>query len=150
MKHFLLGSTPEVLELLQHKLLMRFPGARIVGSYSPPFRRLTMDELETQDELVRSSGAQIVWVGLGTPKQDLEAKRLSNELPVVAVAIGAAFDFTAGTAREAPNWMTKVGLEWVYRLISEPKRLWRRYFFGNARFLKVALSRPTNTASKSL
>jgi N-acetylglucosaminyldiphosphoundecaprenol N-acetyl-beta-D-mannosaminyltransferase len=81
-------------------------------------------------------------VGLGTPKQDLEARRLAASLPVVAVAIGAAFDLTAGSARKAPPWMTKIGLEWLHRLICEPRRLWKRYLFGNARFLRAALFAP--------
>jgi N-acetylglucosaminyldiphosphoundecaprenol N-acetyl-beta-D-mannosaminyltransferase len=137
-KHFLLGSTPEVLDKLERELRKRFPGVRIVGVESPPFRKLTSDELRFQDERIRASGAEIVWVGLGTPKQDFEAHRLAGSLPVVAVAIGAAFDFAAGAMRPAPNWMTAVGLEWVYRFAREPKRLWKRYLFGNVRFLKTA------------
>jgi N-acetylglucosaminyldiphosphoundecaprenol N-acetyl-beta-D-mannosaminyltransferase len=140
-RHFLLGSTPAVLEALETNLTDRFPGVLIVGAESPPFRLLSADEHEAQDERILSSGADIVWVGLGTPKQDFEAQRLAGRLPVVAVAIGAAFDFAAGSSREAPNWMTNVGLEWAYRLASEPKRLWKRYLFGNARFLLASLVR---------
>jgi N-acetylglucosaminyldiphosphoundecaprenol N-acetyl-beta-D-mannosaminyltransferase len=143
-QHYLLGSTPEVLESLELKLTTRFPGIAIVGIESPPFRQLSAAEIQEQDERIRKSGAQIVWVGLGTPRQDIEAQRLAHELPVVAVAIGAAFDFAAGSIREAPAWMTKVGLEWFYRLLREPRRLWRRYVFGNARFLKAALFAPTS------
>jgi N-acetylglucosaminyldiphosphoundecaprenol N-acetyl-beta-D-mannosaminyltransferase len=141
-QHYLLGSTPEVLDLLEHSLTLRFPGIEIVGVESPPFRKQSMAELRGQDERIRDSGAHIVWVGLGTPKQDVEARRLACEMPVVAIAIGAAFDFAAGSIREAPGWMAKVGLEWVYRLIREPRRLWKRYIFGNARFLKAALFAP--------
>ena len=112
---------------------------RIVGVESPPFRVLSADELAQQDDRVLSSGADIVWVGLGTPKQDIESERLAAALPIVAVAVGAAFDFTAGTLQEAPAWMKSVGLEWFYRLIKEPRRLWKRYVFGNLRFLKAAL-----------
>lgn len=137
-KHFLLGSTPQVLGALETNLKTRFPGVQIAGTDSPPFRPLSEDELRDQDERIRASGADIVWVGLGTPKQDFEAQRLATKLPIVAIAIGAAFDFAAGTAREAPRWMTSLGLEWVFRFACEPRRLWRRYFFGNARFLSAA------------
>lgn len=138
-RHYLLGSTPEVLDSLEGRLTTRFPGVAIVGSESPPFRQLSATELKEQDARILASGAHIVWVGLGTPKQDEEAQRLANSLPVVAIAIGAAFDFAAGTTSEAPTWMVTVGLEWFYRLSHEPRRLWRRYLFGNARFLKAAL-----------
>ncbi len=135
LRHFLLGSTPETLAALSAALESRFPGVAIVGAESPPFRELTPDELAEQDARITASGAQIVWIGLGTPKQDFEAKRLGESLPVVAVAIGAAFDFTAGTTREAPKWLRTLGLEWLFRLASEPRRLWRRYLFGNLRFI---------------
>lgn len=140
-KHFLLGSTPDVLAALEKNLKSKFPGVIIAGTESPPFRPLDEGELDQQDRRIRESGAEIVWVGLGTPKQDFEAKRLALRLPVVAVAIGAAFDFAAGSAREAPNWMSAFGLEWVFRLACEPRRLWRRYLFGNVRFLVAALAR---------
>lgn len=140
-KHFLLGSTPEVLEALETNLRAKFPGVLIAGTESPPFRPLSADELEDQDRRIRESGADIVWVGLGTPKQDFEAQRLALQLPVVAIAIGAAFDYAAGSTREAPRWMTAFGLEWVFRFACEPRRLWRRYLFGNARFLIAALFR---------
>ncbi len=141
-RHFVLGSTQEVLETLTSRLHVKYPGIDIVGIESPPFRVLTDKELQAQDDRIRGSGADIVWVGLGTPKQDVEAQRLAGKLPVVAVAIGAAIDFAAGTTPEAPAWMTTVGLEWVYRFASEPRRLWKRYVFGNARFLKAALLAP--------
>jgi N-acetylglucosaminyldiphosphoundecaprenol N-acetyl-beta-D-mannosaminyltransferase len=141
-KHFLLGSTNEVLQALETNLTTRFPGIQIVGVESPPFRKLTAKELSTQDNLVSASGAQIVWVGLGTPKQDVEAHRIAGELPVLAIAVGAAFDFAAGTLRPAPQWMTRSGLEWVYRFTREPRRLWKRYVFGNMRFLKAAVNAP--------
>jgi N-acetylglucosaminyldiphosphoundecaprenol N-acetyl-beta-D-mannosaminyltransferase len=143
-KHFLLGSTPEVLASLELVLAERFPGVLIVGVESPPFRTLTVDELARQDERIRNTGADIVWVGLGTPKQDFEALRLAGSLPVVAIAIGAAFDFAAGTIRPSPAWMTAVGLEWVYRFAREPRRLWKRYVFGNFRFLKAAFFAPSS------
>ncbi len=141
LRHFLLGSSPEVLATMKSRLLMKFPDLLIVGSESPPFRPMTSVEHDEQDSRIRDSGAQIVWVGLGTPKQDFEAYRIAQHLPVVAVAVGAAFDFTAGTSREAPKWMTSFGVEWLFRLICEPKRLWRRYLIGNIQFLKIAVSK---------
>jgi len=84
-----------------------------------------------------TSGAQVVWVGLGTPKQDFEAQRICDSLQVTAAAVGAAFDFVAGTKPEAPDWMRRLSLEWAFRLMSEPRRLWRRYLFGNSRFIML-------------
>lgn len=138
-KHFLLGSTDETLEKLNYELKKRYPGIQIVGQFSPPFRDVTPTEIAVQDQTISDSKAQIVWVGLGTPKQDFEVLRLTKALPVVAIAVGAAFDFVAGTKNEAPTWMRKVGLEWLFRLLSEPKRLWRRYLFGNIEFLWAIL-----------
>jgi len=134
-KHFLLGSSDETLAQLQYALEKSYPGVQIAGTFSPPFRAMSSEELSAQDEKIAASGAQIVWVGLGTPKQDLEAFRLAFALPVVAIAVGAAFDFVAGSVKESPRWISKLGFEWVYRLAMEPRRLWRRYLFGNARFL---------------
>jgi N-acetylglucosaminyldiphosphoundecaprenol N-acetyl-beta-D-mannosaminyltransferase len=138
-RHFLLGSTDEVLGQMRLSLAERFEGVMIVGSYSPPFRALTPDEIADQDALIRESDADIVWVGLGTPKQDIEAKRVAQNTARPAVAVGAAFDFAAGTLRVAPGWMQNAGLEWLFRLFSEPRRLWRRYLFGNARFVWAVL-----------
>jgi N-acetylglucosaminyldiphosphoundecaprenol N-acetyl-beta-D-mannosaminyltransferase len=116
-----------------------YPGIEIVGTYSPPFRALSDEEFADQDRMITESGAEIVWVGLGTPKQDVECKRMAASIPVTAVAVGAAFDFTAGTLETAPAWMRKAGIEWLHRLSSEPKRLWKRYLFGNTRFLYSAI-----------
>jgi N-acetylglucosaminyldiphosphoundecaprenol N-acetyl-beta-D-mannosaminyltransferase len=141
LRHYLLGSTWQVLAALRARLHARYPGAAVVGVDSPPFRRLSERELERQAERIRSSDAQVVWVGLGTPKQDFEARRLSQRLPLVFVAVGAAFDFVAGTKPQAPLWMQRNGLEWIFRLGCEPRRLWRRYLFGNARFIRAAVTR---------
>lgn len=139
-KHFLLGSTEEVLSKLRHNLLKQFPGAQIVGMESPPFRVLTATEHAAQDDRIVKSGAQIVWVGLGTPKQDFEVRRLAEATGLLAVAVGAAFDFSAGTVREAPVWMRNAGFEWLFRLLSEPRRLWRRYLFGNVAFIRTVIT----------
>lgn len=151
LRHYLLGSTPEVLAALQRELRRRFPRAVLAGSCSPPFRSLTAQELRDQEEDIRARGADIVWVGLGTPLQDHRAAELSAALPVVTVAVGAAFDFIAGSKRQAPSWMQQGGLEWLFRLGCEPRRLWRRYLFGNARFVggvvRQAALRPAPRAS---
>lgn len=127
--------------MLQSELERRHPGGQVVGRYSPLFRCLTPSELESQDELIRRSGANITWVGLGTLAQDFEAQRLAQSVPEVAVAVAAAFDFVARTKKEAPNWMIRFGLEWTFRFISEPKRLWKRYLISNATFFWVILKR---------
>ena len=141
LRHYLLGSTPEVLEALTNRLCHRFPGVQIVGTESPPFRDLTDIERDEQLDRIVTSGAQVVWVGLGTPKQDIEVARLASELSLVVIAIGAAFDFVSGNKAEAPVWMQRAGVEWLHRLISEPRRLWRRYLLGNIRFLKAVIFR---------
>jgi N-acetylglucosaminyldiphosphoundecaprenol N-acetyl-beta-D-mannosaminyltransferase len=138
-KHYLLGATEETLSLLEATLKERYPGVDIVGSFSPPFRKMTSQEVDAQDQDIQDSGADIVWVGLGTPKQDWEVARLANRLPILSLAVGAAFDFSAGTKREAPAWMSALTLEWLFRLLSEPRRLWKRYLFGNLVFLWTVL-----------
>lgn len=139
LRHYLLGSSPEVLAKLQKVLLERYPGCDIVGSYSPPFRPLTPVEVERQDAQILNCNPHIIWVGLGTPKQDYEAARLAYATGITSVAVGAAFDFAAGTTKEAPRWMRTFSLEWLFRLCTEPRRLWKRYVFGNLAFLRVVL-----------
>jgi N-acetylglucosaminyldiphosphoundecaprenol N-acetyl-beta-D-mannosaminyltransferase len=133
--HYLLGGKPEVLDRLVQRLAADYPGARVVGHESPPFRRLSPAEQQAEAERIRRAGADLDWVGLGSPKQDLVAARLAAALPVTAVAVGAAFDFAAGAAKQAPEWVRRAGLEWFYRLVHDPRRLWRRYTVGHARFL---------------
>lgn len=139
LKHYLLGGSQQTLELLVENLEDLYPGIEIVGSFSPPFRTPSDDELVERDAAIAASGAQVVWVGLGTPKQDYEALRLAESLPVVAVAVGAAFDFAAGTLKPAPEWVGAIGFEWLWRMLSEPRRLWRRYTFGSARFVAAVV-----------
>lgn len=135
-RHYLLGSTPETLSALEAALQAKYPGALIVGKLSPPFRALTPEEQSAQDEEVRSTRPDIVWVGLGTPKQDHEARRLATA-GFVAAAVGAAFDFSAGVKPLAPKIVRHLGFEWLHRLLSEPRRLLRRYLWGNTTFLMV-------------
>jgi N-acetylglucosaminyldiphosphoundecaprenol N-acetyl-beta-D-mannosaminyltransferase len=124
-----------VLGALQRRIEANFPQAQIVGADSPPFHKPSASELAERDERIRQSGATMVWVGLGTPKQDYEVARLARDIPVVALAVGAAFDFLAGTTPQAPVWMQRNGLEWAYRLASEPRRLGKRYLWGNSIFI---------------
>jgi len=139
-RHYLLGGSPETLTTLQERIELMHPGAAIAGVCSPPFRMLTSDERDAILDGIRTSQADIVWVGLGTPKQDFEVRTIAEALPVTAVAVGAAFDFAAGLKPEAPAWLQGSGLEWTFRLATEPRRLWRRYIFGNARFLRLAVT----------
>ncbi len=146
-RHFLFGSTPEVLDALGTEISSRWPAAKIVGAIAPPFHDISDDELRESLHTIDTSEADIVWVGMGTPKQDELVERLGALSSRTFVAIGAAFDFIAGTTSQAPSWMRRNGLEWLYRFASEPRRLWRRYVFGNARFVWVNLrSRPTRLA----
>ncbi|MGB8022047.1 MAG: WecB/TagA/CpsF family glycosyltransferase [Candidatus Nanopelagicales bacterium] len=141
-RHYLLGGSPSTLAALQAVIARRWPDAVVVGAESPPFRALTPAEVVAQDSRIRDSGATIVWVGLGTPKQDWEVARLASSIPVVATAVGAAFDFLAGIKPQAPLWMQRSGTEWAFRLACEPRRLARRYLWGNPRFLLAAAKAP--------
>lgn len=139
LRHYLYGSTPETIGHLTQKLTCAFPDAQIAGAESPPFRELTDVERRAVTERISASGANIVWVGLGTPKQDRFVEEMKQLLRVPLVAVGAAFDFHAGLKSRPPRWVRAAGLEWAFRLFSEPRRLWRRYLFGNARFLRALL-----------
>jgi N-acetylglucosaminyldiphosphoundecaprenol N-acetyl-beta-D-mannosaminyltransferase len=140
-RHYFLGATPETLDALVSRIQSRWPEAVIAGSESPPFRQASAEELVERDKRIIESGATLVWVGLGTPKQDQEVRRLADSVPVMAVAVGAAFDFLAGTKAQAPVWMQRSGLEWAFRLATEPRRLARRYLWGNPRFVIAAIRR---------
>ena len=139
-RHYLLGATPATLEALRRRIEEHWPSTQIVGWDSPAFREPTAEELEARDDRIASSVATVVWVGLGTPKQDFEVARIAARLPVVALGVGAAFDFLAGTKRQAPRWMQRSGTEWLYRLATEPRRLAHRYFWGNSRYVGIVLS----------
>lgn len=141
LRHYLLGSTDSVLSKLEAELRRRFPKAEVVGVSSPPFREQSVQERAEQLSHIVASRAQVVWVGLGTPKQDWESALLARESNAVFVAVGAAFDFVAGEKKQAPLWMQRSGLEWLFRLFSEPRRMWKRYLFGNLGFLVAAARR---------
>ena len=136
LRHYLYGGTPETLERLRRRLEQMCPGILIVGAESPPFHPLSDEEVAASVRRMQDAGAQALWVGLGVPKQDLVAYRLRTlrAAPVI-LCVGAAFDFVAGTVPRAPTWMQRSGLEWLHRLGSEPRRLWKRYLLGNPRFV---------------
>lgn len=140
-RHFLYGGTPEVLERLQRNLQQSYPQINIVGMYSPPFRPLTAEEDRQVIQLINAAGAHIVWVGLSTPKQELwMASHVQALSAPVLIGVGAAFDFHAGTKKQAPLWMQRTGLEWFFRLITEPRRLWKRYLINNPLFITLVLA----------
>ncbi len=134
-RHFLYGSTEATLSRLRGELNRRYPRAQIVGSYSPPFRPLSQEEERDVDRLLNEAAPDIVWVGLGAPKQErwMCARRPSLNAPVL-IGVGAAFDMMAGTVRRAPRFLHHTGCEWMFRLIQEPKRLAKRYLTSNSRF----------------
>lgn len=138
--HYLYGGAEGVPETLIRRLESRFPGIRIAGSWSPPFRPLTAEEDRLAVQRIRDSGADLVWVGLGTPKQERWMADHVDRLQAVILGVGAAFDFHAGLKPQAPAWMQRSGLEWLFRLATEPRRLWRRYCVNNPWFIaEIAL-----------
>ena len=142
-RHFFYGAAPGVVEELSERLTGRFPGLNIVGTFSPPFRDLT--DAETTDVATRINTARpdIVWVGLSTPKQERWMARFRDLLDSpVLIGVGAAFDMHAGRLRQAPVGMQRAGLEWLFRLIMEPRRLWRRYLKIVPTFLWRVVRRP--------
>jgi N-acetylglucosaminyldiphosphoundecaprenol N-acetyl-beta-D-mannosaminyltransferase len=135
-RHFFYGGAPGIADRLAERLLRRVPGLQVVGLEAPPFRPLTADEDAALVARVNAVRPDIVWVGLGTPKQERWMAGHVGRLQVpVLVGVGAAFDFLAGVKRQAPRWMQRSGLEWTFRLASEPRRLWRRYLVNNPAFV---------------
>jgi N-acetylglucosaminyldiphosphoundecaprenol N-acetyl-beta-D-mannosaminyltransferase len=129
------GGSPGVLETLVETVGMEFPGLRVVYAKSPPFRPLTAEEDDEIVRALRASGARIVFVGLGCPKQERWMAEHCSRLDAVLLGVGAAFDFLTGAKPQAPRWMMRLGLEWLFRFATEPRRLWRRYLKHNPRFL---------------
>jgi N-acetylglucosaminyldiphosphoundecaprenol N-acetyl-beta-D-mannosaminyltransferase len=141
-RSFLYGGREGVVDSLRAKLVERFPDVQIVGTYTPPFRELTPEEDEAVVALINSSGADIVWVGLSTPKQEKwMAGHVGRASATVMFGVGAAFDIHAGVKSQAPRWMQRSGLEWLYRLVHEP-RLLARYATSNPAFVWGILRRP--------
>lgn len=129
------GSSPAVLSRLETVIASRYPALQIAYAYSPPFRALTREEDEEVVAAINRSGARILFIGLNTPKQDFWMAAHRGRVQAVMLGVGAAFDFLAGTKSQAPRWMMRIGLEWLYRLATEPRRLWKRYLKHNPRFV---------------
>jgi len=138
--HFYYGGANGVPERLAEKMLKRFQNLKIVGTYSPPFRELTEEEDKAIIEMINNAKPDVVWVGLGMPKQELWiGKHFGLINAPIMIGVGAAFDFISGRKKRAPKWMQRMGLEWLYRLIQEPKRLWRRNLYHPIFFFKLFL-----------
>jgi len=139
---YLFGGSPGVPELVRDALCAKFPTLRIVGTFSPPYRSLTEEEDEVIINAINAERPDIVWVALGGPKQDLWMADHRHRINAsVMHGVGAAFDFLAGRIPQAPRWMMSAGLEWLFRLLAEPLRLWQRYTVKNAKFLYFVLTR---------
>lgn len=140
LKHYLYGSSPSTVRKLAANLRAAYPDITLVGVESPPFGDLTARQAADLQRRIAAARPDIVWVGLGTPRQDRFCANYRDRLQTTLVPVGAAFDFHAGTKPTAPMWMQRVGLEWAFRLGSEPRRLWRRYLVGSSRFLYGTLT----------
>lgn len=139
-RHFLYGGQAGVAEQLRQALTARIPGLQIAGTFTPPFRPLNEEEEAELYRQVKESRADILWCGLSTPKQERFMAQYLDRLPVkLMVGVGAAFDINSGRTVDAPAWIKKSGLQWLHRLLQEPRRLWRRYLYNNPRFLSLLL-----------
>ena len=126
LRHFYYGGAPGVADRLADRLGQRYPGLEVVGTHCPPFRELTADEDAEITRQINEAKPDIVWVGLGSPKQEKWMAEHADRIDAVLIGVGAAFDFHSGCIRWAPTWMRNMGIEWAYRLATEPRRMWRR------------------------
>jgi N-acetylglucosaminyldiphosphoundecaprenol N-acetyl-beta-D-mannosaminyltransferase len=134
--HFLYGGAPGIAEQLKGVLGARFPGIKVVGTYTPPFRPLTGSELQGLQEIVGVLKPDLFWVGLSTPKQErFMAEHVAQLQTKVMIGVGAAFDIHTGHLRDAPDWVKTIGMQWCHRLVQQPGRLWRRYLINNPKFV---------------
>ena len=133
--HYFYGSKQETLDSLEKELEKKYPGIVIKGMYSPPFRKLTGEEDAQNVKMINDSGADIIWIGLGAPKQENWMFLHKGKINGVMMGVGAGFDFHAGTIKRAPVWVQNMGLEWLYRMFQDPKRLIKRYFVTNIKFV---------------
>ncbi len=140
-RHFFYGSTRETLDLLKEKLTEKYPGLEIAGMYSPPYRALTEEEDHEIIRMISDASADFVWVGLGAPKQERWMAEHQWKLKGFMVGVGAGFDYFAEKIKRAPKWMQKCNLEWLYRFFQEPRRLFKRYFYSNPKFIWNAVIR---------
>ena len=138
-RHYFYGSTKETLDKLYKELIKFYPELQIVGMYSPPFRELTEEEDESIIEKINGVNPDFVWVGLGAPKQELWMAAHQGKISGLMIGVGAGFDYYAGNIVRAPKWMQKYNLEWLYRLAQDPKRLIKRYFYTNTKFIINAI-----------
>lgn len=139
-RHFFYGGQEGVADLLARRLTKRFPWLSVAGTCTPPFRPLSAEEDEQVVHRINEAAPDIVWVGLGTPKQEYwMAEHVGRIEAPVLIGVGAAFDFHAGLKAQAPRWMQRSGLEWLFRLATEPRRLWRRYLQNNPAFVALTL-----------
>ena len=134
LKHYFYGSSEETLEALALNLKTKYPDMTVAGMYSPPYRELTPEEEAEDIKRINDSGADLIWIGLGAPKQEEWMAAHSGQVGGVMLGVGAGFDFHAGTIKRAPVWVQKIGLEWLYRLLQDPKRLIKRYLVTNVKF----------------
>lgn len=139
-KHFFYGSTEETLNKLKEKLEQKYPELEIVGMYSPPFRKLTEREDTEVIEKINATNPDFVWVGLGAPKQENWMYEHKDKIKGLMIGVGAGFDYHADNIKRAPKWMQKCSLEWLYRLLQDPKRLFSRYFKTNFKFIRLILN----------
>ena len=140
-RHYFYGSKEETLELLYQKLTSNYPGIQIAGMYSPPFRPLTEEEDKAIIERINETKPDFVWVGLGAPKQEKWMAAHQGKIDGLMLGVGAGFDYYAENIKRAPMWMQKHNLEWVYRLVQDPKRLFKRYLVTNTKFIWNAVVR---------
>lgn len=139
-RHYFYGGAAGVAEKLASRLSIKYPGLNVVGIQSPPFRSLTSEEDELACEQIRAAKPHLIWVGLGTPKQEIwMTKHQGRWGSAIMLGVGAAFDVHAGVTRRAPRWLQRLGLEWAYRLFYDPKRLWRRYLLITPLFVPLAI-----------
>lgn len=148
-RSFFYGGGPGTAQLLERKMQERFPGLEAAGAFTPPFGELTPEQDREATDAIEASGADLVWVGLSTPKQERwmaeHVERLAR--PCVLLGVGAAFDVNAGLRRDAPRWVGRAGMQWLYRLAQEPRRLWRRYLVNNPAFVAAVLRQPPRLVS---
>lgn len=136
-RHYFYGSTQDTLDLLKIKLKEKYPELKIVGMYSPPFRKLTIEEDKEIIKNINRVNPDFVWVGLGAPKQEIWMSEHKERVNGLMIGVGAGFDYHSGNITRAPKWMQTLSLEWLYRLIQDPKRLIRRYLITNSKFIKL-------------
>lgn len=140
-RHFFYGSTEETLDKLYKKLAIEYPGIQIVGMYSPPFRSISAEEDAAIVKRINKANLDFVWVGLGAPKQERWMAEHQGKIHSLMVGVGAGFDYFVGNIKRAPQWMQKMNMEWFYRLIQEPRRLFKRYLHTNCKFIWLVMIR---------